>query len=219
MTNEQRFLISITKREDGCWTWNKAMDKNGYGLFKERLNIGRGKMIRAARYAYRTFKQPIPSGLYVCHSCDNPPCVNPDHLFVGTSSDNLLDASAKGRTIGERAARCRKLTNDQVQEMRRLYAEGIYYQKELAIRFDVTGGYISKVLRFKNWPLDDSGIISKNPANLPLQGLDRWQKRTAIRIKRKSKGLSANRVGVKYHIPKWDHFIRDQFGRFSGLKD
>ena len=217
MTNKERFLASIMKREDGCWIWNKAKDKDGYGLFSWKFKFGRGgtKMRRASRVAYELFIGLIPEGMLVCHHCDNPPCVNPDHLFVGTSSDNLFDASSKGRTIGERAARCRKLTNLQIQEMRHLYAEGIYYQKELAIKFNVTSGYVSKILRFKNWPLGEDGRILKDPTGLPLQGLDRWQKRAAIRLSRKANGISPNRAELKYHIPQWQDFVRDRFGRFS----
>lgn len=218
MTNEQRFLASIVKREDGCWIWNKAKDKNGYGLFKERLELGKGKVVRAARYSYRIFRGSIPTGFFVCHHCDNTSCVNPMHLFVGTASDNLLDASAKGRTVGERAARCRALTNLQVQEMRSLYAEGIYYQKELAIRFNVTPSYVSKIVRFKNWPVDQNGMVSQSPSHLPFADLDRWQKHTAVRLNRKANGIPVNRLGVKYRIPDWQNYERDQCGRFSGKR-
>ena len=77
--------------ETGCWNWNSA--NSGYGIFwvdNENVNAHRW-------YWQYLKKQTLPSDLYVCHHCDNPPCVNPDHMFIGTNSDNQLDAIKKGR--------------------------------------------------------------------------------------------------------------------------
>ena len=84
-----RAKVSIDKRTD-CWNWTGAT-ANGYGV----LNFG--GQVRAHRLAYETFVGPIPDGLLVCHRCDNPRCVNPGHLFVGTNSDNTRDMVSKGR--------------------------------------------------------------------------------------------------------------------------
>ncbi len=76
----------------GCWIWNKCTYVEGYGqltLYKKRT--------RAHRLSWEIFKGPIPKGMLVCHKCDVRPCINPDHLFIGTYSDNLRDAFKKGR--------------------------------------------------------------------------------------------------------------------------
>jgi hypothetical protein len=78
---------------DGCWEWQGPRDGDGYGLFK----IG-GKMVRASRVAFEMFNGPLDPALLACHTCDNPPCLRPDHLFSGTHADNHADRGAKGRT-------------------------------------------------------------------------------------------------------------------------
>lgn len=86
----QRFRSKIDKSGE-CWLWQGGRDKDGYGSFKLR-----GRTYRAARIAFR-LNFGDPRNYEVCHSCDNPPCVNPEHLFLGTSGDNQRDKWAKGR--------------------------------------------------------------------------------------------------------------------------
>lgn len=89
-----RFKSKFTIDENGCHIWNAVQGKDRYGAFK--LN---GKKVDAHRVAYMLFKDEIPNGLFVCHKCDVKSCVNPDHLFVGTSSDNMIDCKNKGRLV------------------------------------------------------------------------------------------------------------------------
>lgn len=86
----------------GCWLWTGVKDHKGYGRF-HLLDKGRRRMVRAHRVAYELTCGPIPDGLEVMHACDNPQCVNPAHLSIGTHSENMQDAAAKGRicTIGK----------------------------------------------------------------------------------------------------------------------
>lgn len=149
-------------RRGGCWRWVGALNTNGYGfLLYKRAGLGRQS---AHRVAYAMLKGPIPKGLNVCHTCDNPPCVNPDHLFLGTTRMNALDAKAKGRLpSGDRsAARLypklydkfrgsghgnAELTEKQVREIRRRYRSEWITQEQLARKYRVAQTTISYVLR------------------------------------------------------------------------
>ena len=92
-TNRQRLQDAITLNEtNGCWEWKKSTFKGGYGA----ITIN-GKQFSAHRASYECFVGEIPEGLHVLHKCDNPRCINPDHLWVGTHKENMLDKMAKGR--------------------------------------------------------------------------------------------------------------------------
>lgn len=98
-TREALFL-SYVIRGDGCWLWQGRLDADGYGRMKYD-----GKYYRAHRLSYElTYGQP-PDSLYVCHTCDNPRCVRPDHLWLGTAKDNFDDSYAKGRSTPQKKGR------------------------------------------------------------------------------------------------------------------
>jgi len=90
--------------EAGCWIWNGMLTNKGYG--KARLHGRSGRKTLAHRVAWELYRGPIQSGLLVCHHCDVPSCVNPAHLFVGTQTDNMADASRKGRCSRQGAEFC-----------------------------------------------------------------------------------------------------------------
>lgn len=130
-----------------CWNWIAAIaKKSGYGL----CNVRHVNERLAHRVSYRAFKGRIPDGLKVLHTCDNRRCVNPDHLFLGTTKDNAHDARAKGRHAhGERSVRA-KLTEEQVREILRLYKTE-NTAKELAERFGVTDSTIQHIYYGTRW--------------------------------------------------------------------
>jgi hypothetical protein len=132
---------------NGCWVWTSA-SSGRYGV----LWIGDGKSEVAHRVAYELYKGPIESGLFVCHTCDNGHCVNPDHLFLGTAGDNARDMIAKGRQhdqSGERNHRA-SLTSRQVAEIRVLRQQGLMH-KDIAKRFGVQREAVGKILRVQRW--------------------------------------------------------------------
>src|SRR3990167_6332282 len=90
---EQRFWRMVY-RTDWCWLWLGAKLKKGYGVFRETCPR---RSVLAHRVAYELANGPIPGGKFVCHHCDNPSCVRPSHLFLGTQKDNMADCSRKGR--------------------------------------------------------------------------------------------------------------------------
>lgn len=123
---EERFLKKVEKIPfHECWEWVGATRAGPYGSF--RL----GKTATGAhRVSYRLFVGPIPDRMLVLHSCDNPPCVNPNHLFLGTDLDNAMDKIKKGRGL-------KKLTQIQIEEMTSKYQTGTYLQRELATEYGV----------------------------------------------------------------------------------
>lgn len=145
---------------DGCWLWTAAVNSDGYGTFNRGRDGGRRTDL-AHRVAYEIAFGSVPAGLEVCHRCDVPRCVRPDHLFVGTHGDNVRDCVGKGRLRGHRygagaAHRGAKLTAEQVDEIRRTYRPGRNSVQRgngaaLAERFGVTKGTISSIARREYW--------------------------------------------------------------------
>ena len=89
----KRFWEKVDKSGD-CWTWKASKNKQGYG----RFGIGAGKAVNASRVSWSIIKGSIPEGMFICHKCDSPSCVNPDHLFLGSRQDNIDDMMIKKRS-------------------------------------------------------------------------------------------------------------------------
>ena len=90
----ERFWGNV-KKTSSCWLWTGYKEKDGYGRFR----VGRGKRMRAHRFSWLYLRGDIPENKIICHKCDNPICVNPDHLFVGTHKENTTDMFNKGRWV------------------------------------------------------------------------------------------------------------------------
>lgn len=97
LTPVEYFLARIARVDSGCWEWQGSHNNGGYGMFLMPDESGRTKGMKAHRFAYLIFKGPLPANDLVLHHCDNPTCVNPDHLYIGTQRDNMQDALARGR--------------------------------------------------------------------------------------------------------------------------
>ena len=135
----------------GCWNWTRHLNEDGYGKVTRD-----GKKIGAHRYAWERANGRIaPGGMVVRHSCDNPKCVNPDHLHLGTQADNNADMVAKGRHrspfgSGEAAGHV-KLNWPKVREIRRRYAGGGISQRALGLEFGVTQGAVKRIVNHQTW--------------------------------------------------------------------
>jgi HNH endonuclease len=135
---------------DECWPWLAYIGPAGYGTVKWR-----GRMSRAHRIAYTLAVGPIPEGLDVLHSCDNPACCNPGHLRPGTQLDNMRDRSMRGRapgnsvSVGEKHVRA-KLTNESVQAIRSAFAAGTS-AAHLSRQYKVNQSTISQVVNRITW--------------------------------------------------------------------
>ena len=142
------FESNLDKSGD-CWVWTGRTNQQGYGRYTYR----REKSVAAHRFAWEQVHGPIPKGMVVCHKCDNPPCCNPDHLFIGTPADNVRDCIAKGRkaiTRGE-AHPAAKVTESDVIESRRKYSvEGVTCQK-LGESYGLKAGSIYSIVSRENW--------------------------------------------------------------------
>lgn len=142
-----------TRTNTGCWEWSlsRSTKRGGYG--QKRLSDG--KVCKAHRLAWMIFKGPIRPGEFVCHRCDNPPCCNPDHLFLGSPRDNVLDAISKGRAFvpmsepGEKNPSAKLRTID-VIEARRLVKAG-HSLRVVAEKFGVTKQAIWRIKKGQTW--------------------------------------------------------------------
>ena len=145
---EKRFRAKyVVDNESGCWVWTASLAGRGYGQIKIP---GTRKQDYAHRVAYRLFVGQIPDGLNVLHRCDNPRCVNPQHLFTGTKGDNSQDMKSKGRHLyGERNTE-HVLFETDVRAIKALLAAGLP-QKYIAEKFGVHQMTISRINQKKRW--------------------------------------------------------------------
>lgn len=145
-----RFWSRVSKQKSGCWVWIGATNGPGYGKFYDGT-----KVEMAHRFSFILAHGSIDPGQFICHRCDNPPCVNPEHLFVGSQSDNLRDAYSKGRmAICKLNASGRgnqiKLTIYDVREIRLRHRRG-ETQTSIAEDFEINQTMVSAIVRNKSW--------------------------------------------------------------------
>ena len=144
-TLEERFWEKVDISGD-CWNWQGSTYGGGYGTLK----VG-GRAVGAHRVSYWLVHGHIPDELNVCHHCDNPLCVKPSHLFMGTQSDNMKDSFAKGRldNQGEENGNSKLVEND-VHEIRRLYILGVK-DALLGKMWTISRMQIRRIVRGINW--------------------------------------------------------------------
>lgn len=155
--DETRFWSKVDKRgTEGCWVWNAALDGGGYGHFR----IG-GKSFRAHVMTLEASTGGHPSGMFACHHCDNPKCVNPAHLYWGTHQENMDDAVERKRTTwGGRNANA-KVTEADVVAMRHAYAAGVR-TSELGLRYGIADHTVNSICLGTTWRNAAGPLTRKN---------------------------------------------------------
>jgi hypothetical protein len=155
MTLNERFWSKVDKTGD-CWIWKGTKTRAGYGV-----KIINHKAYYVHRLMWGSLNGEIPNGMEICHRCDNPPCIRPEHLFLGSQADNTRDAIKKGRldNYGEKNGMA-KLTSAQVREIKRVYVHSPRGQTShgkknsqayLASLYDVTRYAIRAIVNGKTW--------------------------------------------------------------------
>lgn len=143
-TLKERFWKKVKSgKPNECWEWFGVIQKQGYGQLWDGM-----KNRRANRVSWEIHNGKIPYGLCVLHKCDNPPCVNPNHLFIGTRDDNAKDAAKKGRShlMGSK-----KLTPEVVLEIRKRYMQTDVSQADLAEEFNLHQTNIHYIIKRRTW--------------------------------------------------------------------
>ena len=144
-TRIERFEEKFTPEPNtGCWLWLASVGRGGYGKFGDAK-----KVQRAHRVSFELYVGAIPHALHVLHRCDQPACVNPAHLFLGTHADNMADAATKGRWAGERHHLAR-LSQADAQRIRDLIASG-FTQEEVGRRVGVCRSRVGAIARGECW--------------------------------------------------------------------
>ena len=138
------FSNKFERKQSGCWEWTHCKLADGYGTFNHA-----GRTFRGHRVSYELHKGAIAKGLFVCHSCDNPSCVNPDHLFLGTNLENIQDMVKKGRSYDRRGIKNPKAKiNEQVVKFVRHSDKSAY---AIARAYKVDASTIEAIRRGETW--------------------------------------------------------------------
>lgn len=144
----ERFLSRVDKKsESECWIWAGRTNPDGYGQFDCRNST-----VPSHRYMWSMLNGEIPQGMVICHRCDNPKCVNPSHLFLGTVQDNVRDRDMKGRQADHAGTKNGRAVLDEngaikVKELRK---SGLTY-KDISTEMGVSVGCVSHILNGRHW--------------------------------------------------------------------
>ena len=143
----ERFWAKVRK-SDGCWEWTASRNQKGYG----ELKVDGSKNSTAHRVSWQLHNGPIPTGLHVLHHCDNPPCIRPDHLFLGTNRDNAQDAAVKGRRASMRGTNnnAARLSPEAARAIRNRVALGAP-QRAVAADYGVAPQTVWRIVHGETW--------------------------------------------------------------------
>lgn len=146
----KKFFLLIEIQKNGCWFWKGCKTPEEYGYFYSLSPRTKKRIKLAHRFSFELFNGEIKDGYFVCHKCDIPSCVNPDHLFQGSQKDNMKDKVSKGRQVmGEKMHNC-KLNWDLVHLFRKEYSQGISCTN-LSKKYGFHESTIADVVKNRSW--------------------------------------------------------------------
>jgi len=194
--------LFVPEALSGCWLWHGEVNRSGYGQYYESYTPRIRHM--AHRHAWKIHFGPIPDGLWVCHHCDTPSCVNPSHLFLGTPADNSADMVRKGRSSwGERKGRGASLTNAQAEEI----LASTETNTALGRKYGVDHRTISQIRLGTTWSRlggarqdDPKAALSHKGTAHPLAILNDEKVREIRRLLRD--GVGPTEIGRRYGVSK-----------------
>lgn len=230
----ERFWEKVDQSGD-CWIWTAARHPHGYGSFSVGVGSDRVR-VPAHRMAYMFFQGPIPEGLHVRHKCDNPPCVNPDHLELGTHQDNMRDMVERGRNVlppteGEHNPNAR-FTELQVRQMRAMRARGMFH-REIGEVFGTDPGTIAHIVSHAGWQhvADDETVtlpvdpetykaapVRRTPEGAGYRGVEKNRNRYRARIHHDNKIIRLGSYDTAEEAARaYDRAAIEARGRFARL--
>lgn len=205
----ERFYSKFTPGGvDECWEWEGRIQHSGHGV----LSFNKSSL-KAHRIAYFLANGPIPEGLSVCHSCDNPACVNPGHLWLGTQADNNADRDRKGRAKTAKGAKRPNaiLTEDDVRKIIARYAEGGVTHKQLATEYGVAKTTITRIMMGLNWKHIQTDVPREKIASASARNHARGERAGRAKLtysdvetirQRAASGVSNAEIASQYGVAK-----------------
>ena len=190
----------VPEPNSGCWLWERSTAGKGYNQYG-RISYNK-RVQRAHRVSWQIHNGPIPVGMLVCHKCDTPLCVNPDHLFLGTHKENMRDMVNKGRSITGEKHYHAKLTLGQVKEIRKLRQSGVA-TKQLSQKYGVGDDAIIRCFNGQCWGLGKIDVPDLRVKNLPRGEKHHNSKltdeqRVAIARDTRSSSIIAKEYGIHF---------------------
>lgn len=194
--------------DDLCWEWRGAVNRSGYGTIKGKNPLGRWSTLKAYRVSWEIYNaSPVPPGLHVCHSCDNPKCVNPAHLFLGTPQDNVADCKSKGRQArGERNFGSKLSEQEALQIISAVFSpERTESYSQIGKRFGVSQMCVASIATSNTW-----SHLPRPSRQAPAFRAKRERVHTAVMTQAdvqilrrlRDQGLSYSKLSEKFSISK-----------------
>lgn len=187
---ETDFIKNINKT-DTCWLWTGNLATTGYGRIKK---------LYAHRISYEMFNGKIPDGMFVCHKCDNPPCVNPDHLFLGTQLDNIRDMHKKGRNnnLSGENTHFSKITGSEAIE---IFISDRKY-KDIGDEYGITRGCVSAIKSKRTWKKVTDKVSKES--KIKDKSSDTWHlsklKKENVMFIRNNPHIDRRKLAIKFNV-------------------